>query len=188
MQTINISAILRSIMSFVPGHPDKVETRYDDLRHGFKHCFAAYGDTPPVLTLSQYPRVASEIGAKAASSLRGIFLIVRERQNEIVVYWVSAPGHRGMFMVVRPFGQAGQVTTLFSLDEGNRCFDCQDPVFPRFHLVRRLSNRSCGPMERPYPTGSSHLPVLPCDLNLFPMWSLPPCCGRHFPSSKGKGS
>jgi hypothetical protein len=133
MVVANVSTILKNIVGFAAGNTGKIEHRHNDLWHWFKHCVGFLGDTPHMLTLQDYLRLGRDIGTKAATNVPGTFIKLRDN-GEILVYWESAPGQRGIFMVVRPLGRtAGEMTTLFSPDEGKRYFELQGPIFATFH-------------------------------------------------------
>jgi len=133
MDVISISTILKNITGFSAGSQASIENKYNDLWHWFKHCFGFLGDTPHILTVEEYLRLAREIGLQAANNAAGTYVKVREN-GDILVYWEPYGNIHGMFMVVQPDGpMAGEVTTLFSPEDGKRYFDFQEPAGPTLH-------------------------------------------------------
>jgi hypothetical protein len=85
------------------------------------------------MTVDDYLRIGREIGFRAAQNNPGTYVKLRSN-NEILVYWEPKPGVRGVFMVVRPVGAgSGEITTLFSPDDGKSYYEQQEPVQPVFH-------------------------------------------------------
>jgi hypothetical protein len=70
---MDVAAVLRNIAGFVPGNPDRIEHRHNDLWHWFKHCFPFLGDMPHDLTLQDYLRSGREIGMNAAANAPGTY-------------------------------------------------------------------------------------------------------------------
>jgi hypothetical protein len=130
---MDVAAVLRNIADFVPGNPDRIEQRHNDLWHWYKHCFPFLGDMAHNLALQDYLRIGPEIGLKAAANAPCTYTKVRDN-HDILVYWEPHRGGRGFFMVVRPTGpRSGCIATLFSPDDMKRYYDLQPPTAVTFH-------------------------------------------------------
>ncbi len=116
-----VAVVLTNIIGFTRGG-DRFDA--NAVWHFLHHCMMPAADIPGVMTVDDYLAMGREVGRRAAWNLPGTY--VKERDNgDVLVYWEETAGTPGLFMVVQPLGDRGEIKTLFSPQDGKAYFDAQ---------------------------------------------------------------